>query len=636
MSLIHRLLEEAAAELIPHSFLHAAARSSSPMRGTRRLVTELIVDSGQTAPNSVAIKSGTRRMTYGKLLQASEALAADLQAAGADANTVVGICLERSFEQIVAVLAALRAGAAFLPIDPAWPEERIRFVLDDAGAVAVVAAGAMTARLAASGRTVLDGRKEARRRGNPLRSSSVEGEDLAYIIYTSGSTGEPKGVEITHNNLLNLVSWHCQAFGVGPRDQASCLAGLSFDAVVWELLPYLAAGATLHLPPDSVRTSTSHLQQWLLEEAITIAFVPTPLAEALITGDWPKGVALRTLLTGGDTLHLRPKPGLPFAVVNNYGPTECTVVTTSGVVQPEPLAAGLPTIGRPISGTAVHILDEDGEPTVPGEIGEIYISGENVGRGYRNRPPLTAEKFLPGSAQPATLAERLFRTGDLGAWTMDGEIAFHGRCDNQLKLRGHRIEPDEISAVLDRHPSVAQSAIVARDDGRGKRLIAYVVPAERQAPRAAELHDFLGQQLPTYMLPATFVRVASLPLTANGKVDRSALPPPAPANILPASLYRAPATDAEQRIVSIIEHLLKVEHVGVDDNFFLLGGHSLLGTQLVLRMREAFGVALGLRDLFEAQTAANLARRVEQEVRALVASMSEDDVRQRMTADSGE
>jgi len=633
MSIIHRLFEGAAAERSRRR-VPAATRPTRSALDTAHVVTSLIVDAAHASPNSVALRAGPNRMTYGDLLQAADRLAADLQVAGAAANVPVGICMARSFDQIVAVLAVLRAGGAFLPIDPEWPEDRIRLVLDDAGAPIVVASSAAAAKCRAGGRTVLDGRQDNRDRANLLRPAAVGSADLAYVIYTSGSTGEPKGVEITHGNLINLVAWHRRAFSITPRDQASCLAGLSFDALVWELLPYLATGATLHLPPEQARTSAVHLQQWLRREAITIAFVPTPLAETMIAADWPQGTALRTLLTGGDTLHVRPRPGLPFSVVNNYGPTECTVVTTSGVVAPEPAAARLPTIGRPISGTTVHILDEVGEPVEPGEIGEICISGENVGRGYRNRPALTAEKFLPGNARPKTRADRLFRTGDLGAWTRDGEIAFHGRCDDQVKLRGHRIEPDEISAVLDHHPSIAQSAIVARGEGLEKRLVAYVVPADQQAPRAAELHDFLGRRLPTYMLPATFVRVASLPLTANGKVDRPALPEPASANTLQASVYRAPTTHVEGRIVSIIEHLLQIDRVGVDDNFFLLGGHSLLGTQLVARIREAFGAELGLRDLFDAQTAANLARRIEQEVRSMVASMSEDDVR-RMTRPGG-
>ena len=474
-------------------------------------------------------------------------LARELIELGAGADIPIGICVDRSIEHVIAMLGTLRAGSGFLPLDPDWPADRLCAVLDDACAPIVIAAPRLVAKLRASNRNVLSSEREARRRGVLEELPDRRSESLAYLIYTSGSTGQPKGVEITNRNLLHLVTWHREAFDISEKDHASWIAGLGFDASIWELFPYLTVGACIHIPEDHVRVSADALRAWLVEQSITIAFAPTPLAEMLIGAPWPADTALRTLLTGGDTLHLRPRSGLPFRVVNNYGPTECTVVATSGVVAVESVSAALPTIGKPIENARIAILDETGEPVGQGEVGEIHIAGAGVARGYRNRPELTAERFVILAPGRSDEAERYYRTGDLGSWTADGEIAFHGRADDQIKIRGYRVELDEISATLSRHPGVAQSAVVAKGEGLDRQLIAYVVPATQEAPRPEELRDFLAVRLPNYMLPASFVRVASLPLTSNGKLDRSALPPPSPANMLASVRYRSPGSPVEVR-----------------------------------------------------------------------------------------
>jgi amino acid adenylation domain-containing protein len=593
-------------------------------------IVEMIAEVAQAWPERVALRKGATGVTYRALMAAADALAAELADCGAGPEIPIGICTERSVQHVVAILGTLRAGSAFLPLDPDWPADRICRVLDDAGAAAVIAAPQFAATLSAPNRVVVSSERDLGRHGAARNLPVVSGRNLAYIIYTSGSTGEPKGVEITHDNLLNLALWHRDAFGISADDRASWTAGLAFDASVWELFPYLAVGACIHVPEERVRGSAEALRDWFVEQAITIGFAPTPLAEGLLAANWPAQTALRMLLTGGDTLHVWPKPGLPFRVVNNYGPTECTVVATSGMVAAGRERSALPTIGRPIANTRVAILDANGLPVPKGEVGEIYVAGAGVARGYRNRPSLTAERF-PTISQPDGVAVRYYRTGDLGCWTEQGEIAFHGRSDDQIKVRGHRIEPDEISAALLRHPGVAQSVVVAEGDGADKRLIAYVVVvAGSEAPRAGELRDFLAASLPNYMLPSIFVRIPAPPLTANGKLDKSALPAPTPANALSGFRYRAPASSVESRIAALVEELLGVRGVGVDDNFFLLGGHSLLGTQLVLRLRDAFGAELTLRDLFEAQTIQNLARKVEETVMSMVASMSEEELQERL------
>jgi acyl-coenzyme A synthetase/AMP-(fatty) acid ligase/acyl carrier protein len=409
---------------------------------------------------------------------------------------------------------------------------------------------------------------------------------------------------------------------VAAQDRASHVAGLAFDAVVWELWPYLSAGASVVLADATARTSSELLREWLVAEGITISFVPAALAEPMLWAQWPRTTSLRYLLTGADTLHRYPVAGLPFQLVNNYGPTECTVVATSGMVKVS-CEVGKPSIGSAIANTQIYLLNENREPVKAGETGEIYIGGTSVARGYRNQPEMTADRFVKNPFGPAVDA-RLYRTGDLGSLLPDGQIAFHGRADNQEKIRGHRIEPDEIVSVLARHPKVSSAAVAGRGNACSRQLVAYVVTAGAGL-RSSELREFLSKELPEYMIPSAFVRIAALPLTPNGKLDRAALPEPATENALDTTAYRAPESAIEVRIASILEELLKVERAGLDDNFFLLGGHSLLGTQLVLRVRERFGVMLTLRDLFTAQTVGSLSDEIERQLIAKLEAMSEEE-----------
>jgi len=487
-------------------------------------------------------------------------------------------------------------------------------MLDDAQAPVLITSRRLAQRLPAANRQVvfLDAPEIATRRDDAT-PVSVAQDDLAYVIYTSGSTGQPKGVEITHAGLANLVSWHTQAFSVSATDRASQVAGLGFDATVWELWPYLAVGASVHFADEEVRNSAELLWEWLLAQGISIGFVPTPLAEGLLglSLKWPRKTALRILLTGGDTLHHYPPPRLPFLLINNYGPTECTVVATSGPVSPNRLPTTLPPIGRPIANAQVYLLDEHLEPVAAGTPGEIHIGGAGLARGYHNRPQFTAERFIhnPFSEEPGS---RLYKTGDMGRLLPDGQIAFLGRLDDQIKIRGYRIEPDEIVSALNRHPEIRASVVVAREESPGeKRLVAYVVLDAGSRPTHTALRDFLRDFLPEYMIPAGFVRIDALPVTPHGKIDRVALPEPGPANTLQDEASAALCTETEERVAEIVGELLGLETVGVDDNFFLLGGHSLLGAQLVARLRETFGVEITLRSLFEAPTVAALAEEVD-------------------------
>ena len=569
---------------------------------------QLVAAAAGMSPDATALRMDAAHLTYGELDARAELLARHLTSLGVGPEVIVGVSLERSFEYVIAVLAVWKAGGAYVPVDLDWPEERRAFVLEDARAAVTIGPGLKV---------------DVRHTLEKAASAEITRENLAYIIYTSGSTGKPKGVEVTHGNLLNLVFWHRRAFGVTAADRASHVAGLAFDAVVWELWPYLSAGASVVLADATTRTSPELLREWLAAEGVTISFVPTALVEPMLTAEWPAKTALRYLLTGADTLHRHPAAGLPFQLVNNYGPTECTVVATSGVVNPSS-AGARPSIGSAIAKTQIYLLNENREPVAAGETGEIYIGGTSVARGYRNQPELTAERFVENPFS-AAVDGRMYRTGDLGARLPDGQIAFHGRADNQESIRGHRIEPDEIVSVLSRHQKVAAAAAAAQGNACNKQLAAYVVPVAGQAPRSSELREFLARELPEYMIPSIFVRIAALPLTSNGKLDRGALPEPTAENALDTTVYRAPESAIEIKIASILEELLRIDRAGLDDNFFLLGGHSLLGTQLVLRVRERFGVMLTLRDLFMAQTVGKLSGEIERQLIAQLDAMSEEE-----------
>ena len=710
----------------------SATRQDYPREAS---VPQLVAAQAVATPEAVALvaQAGAARsvLTYQALDTWANQVAHRLRALGMGPDILVGLCLERSAALVVGALGILKAGGAYVPLDPAYPPERLAFMLHDAQTPVLVTQQRLAERLPAGpwqvvaldadgplsgdrrpapcprfepGRLVPCGhaspsgserglawpkatRRPGTRAADAARSgatgdraatglSPVTPAHLAYVIYTSGSTGQPKGVQITHDSLLNLVFWHRRAFAVTAADRATQLASPSFDATVWELWPYLTAGASVYLPDEETRSTPARLRDWLVAEGITISFLPTALAERVMALEWPPQTALRILLTGADVLHHYPSPDLPFVVVNNYGPTECTVVATSGPVPPTAPATGAtpprarsvgeaharapascpagtraadaarsgpsgrahgsgperpPSIGRPIANTEVYILDDHLQPVPTGVPGELHIGGVGLARGYLNRPELTAETFIPHpfSAEPGA---RLYKTGDRACFLPDGQIAFLGRIDDQIKIRGYRIEPHEIVAALNRHPAVQMSVVVAREDTPGeRRLVAYVVPAPGAQPVAGALRAFLGTQLPDYMLPTAFVWLEALPLTPNGKVDRAALPAPDAADTAREGAVVAPRTPVEQRVAEIVAGLLGLEQIGVDDNFFLLGVHSLLGAQVIARVADTFGVDLQLHAVFDAPTVAGLAIEIERLMLAKLEAMSEDEA-QRLLA----
>jgi amino acid adenylation domain-containing protein len=599
--------------------------SVEPDAITSACVPGLVQHRSALAPDALAVRSGSDRLTYSELDARSNQLAHHLQHLGLASGSLAAICLERTLAFPVAALAILKLGAVYLPIEPKTPPDRLNAMLTDARVSLVVG----DSNVVGSSRSILDLKRAAdqiaRCSPEPVPSHLTE-EHLAYVIYTSGSTGTPKGVAITHGNLLNLIHWHNRAFGITADDRASQLASIGFDAAVWEFWPHLVAGASVHLVDEETRSDPERLRDWLSNEEITISFVPTPLAERMIKLTWPAEIKLRFLLTGADTLHHYPPVNLRFPLVNNYGPTECTVVATSATVYSTANADRLPPIGYPIDNTKVYILDSDMKLVPTGKIGEIYLAGASVARGYLNDSELTAERF-PRDPFSSTTGARLYRTGDLGCRLPDGQIAFHGRLDDQVKVRGYRIELNEIIGILDRHPAVRESVVVASEDGVGdKRLIAYIVP-HGSTPTVSEIRDFLGRELPTYMIPSTFIALDAIPRGTNGKVNRSALPVPCDQNILRDQVFVRAQTVIEQRVAEIVVSLLGIDDIGVNDNFFYLGGSSLFGTQVITRLREGYDIELPLLRLFDCPTVEALTVEVERLVEAKVEAMSEAEAR---------
>jgi amino acid adenylation domain-containing protein len=591
-----------------------AIRNDNSAPSQNSFIPQLFSEQAEARPRALAVAAGTDSLTYRELDSRANQLAHYLQKWGVGPEAVVGLRLERSLDFVVAALGVLKAGAAYLPFDATAPAARVASLLADSQASVLITTRAIADQLPAGSWRVLaidaDWTAIAQ---CPSHSPAIElkPENLAYVIYTSGSSGEPKGVEVSHQSLSNLVSWHQDAFGVTPSDRATQLASPGFDAAVWELWPYLTAGASIHIADKFTIVAAAGLRDWLVSQRITISFVPTALAEQLIALDWRASVPLRFLLTGADALRHYPPANLPFALVNNYGPTECTVVATSGIVPPASYPESAPSIGRPIANAQIYILDKNQQKVSAQIPGELYIAGMGLARGYRNQPDLTAQKFVrnPFSSQRGS---RMYRTGDLACYLPDGQIAFLGRVDDQIKILGYRIEPNEIAGALKNHPAVQASVVVAREDAPGeKRLVAYVRLAPDLPVTARELSSFVAKSLPAYMVPSAFIRVTSFPLTVNGKIDRSALPAPDATNALQDRLIIAPRTLVEERLSAILCRLLHLETLSMEDNFFMLGGHSLLGTQLIARIRDVFGIEITLRVLFDNATVAGISAEIE-------------------------
>ncbi|HKH45576.1 MAG TPA: amino acid adenylation domain-containing protein, partial [Thermoanaerobaculia bacterium] len=621
--LLESILEnpEESVEALP--LLTAAERSllsawqgEAEDRPERRPVHELFEAQVERAPDEIAVVFEDGRLTYRELNERSNRLAHALIQQGVGAETLVGLSAERSLEMLVGLLGILKAGGAYLPLDPQYPEARLRYMLEDSAAELVLTQSHLAELGCFAGRRTMPlddpGLATEPASGNP--GSRVRPSGLAYVIYTSGSTGQPKGVLVDHGQLAHTLAASLGELGWEAGDRMLCLAPFSFDIFLFELLSPLLAGGRCELIPLSPVLDVDRLVS-LLPELTRLHAVPALMAQvvelaALSGARFPR---LRTLFVGGEAvpaeLLVRMREVFPAAELRVlYGPTEATIIATSWRVEAgqRPSAS---RIGRPLPGVEIRVCDRLGSPVPIGVNGEIRIGGPGVARGYLGREDLTAERFVanPGAA---VAGSRWYRTGDLARWQSDGTVEFMGRLDHQVKVRGFRIELGEIEAQLQSHPSVWETVVLAREDRPGeKRLVGYVVGREGSTPDPDRLREHVASKLPEYMVPAVVVILDWLPLTANGKVDRKALPAP-DAGDFQRSEHVAPRTELERRMCRIWEELLGLAQVGIDDNFFDLGGHSLLATQVVSQVRSALGLELPLRGVFENPTVRGLCERL--------------------------
>ncbi len=563
----------------------------------------------ERTPDATALVYDNQSLSYAELNTRANRLAHQLIELGVQPDARVAICMERSPAMIVGLLAVLKAGGAYIPLDPAYPSERLTHALTDATPIILLADAAGRAALDAATLATLTVLDPNRLPESALTNPQVFGlspHHLAYIIYTSGSTGTPKGVMIEHQSVVNLAHAQAAYFEVHPGSRVLQFASPGFDASIWEIIMAFGSGAGLYLPPDEARRDKNALWDYLEKHAITHATLPPALLQdgedlvrlstplrLILAGEAPNLTLLRSLLHQG-------------TVFNAYGPTETTICATAWRC-PQELSSETILIGRPIANTRLYLLDTQHQPVPLGTAGELYIAGVGIARGYLNRPELSAERFF---SDPFSHREnaRMYKTGDLARYLPDGNLEFLGRDDHQVKIRGFRIELGEIEARLIEHPQVREAAVVALSEGSQKKLIAYVV-AEADAHLPSTLHAHLAARLPEYMMPAAFVHLEALPLTVNGKLDRRALPAPDD-QAFARHAYVAPQGETETQLAAIWAELLKVAHISRHDSFFALGGHSLLAVQMIRRVRTTLGIETTLRTLFEAPTVAELAQRL--------------------------
>jgi len=580
------------------------------------LVQELFEWQAAQTPDAVAAEDVSGHVTYIQLDRRSNQIARYLRRLGVGPETIVALYLPRSLRLIEAALGVLKAGGAYLPLDVNSPAERLQLMIEDAHAVAVISESGLEEKLKQVSTTIvgLDVAYDhiKRESGKTLLGGSNE-SNLAYVIYTSGSTGRPKGVQITHQGLMNLIRWHQNCFGIAPEDRATILASPAFDASVWELWPYLTVGASVHVAEPETQYSAVLLRDWLIYNGITITFTPTPLAECLLTLEWPKQVSLHTMLTGGDKLHRYPSHEQGFNLVNNYGPTEVSVVATSGLISAKDRSISPPVIGRPIANTQAYVLDSLLSPVPAGVPGQLALTGQGVMRGYLGRPDLTADRLRPDpfGGEPGG---RLYLTGDLVRHLRDGRLEFLGRIDRQLKLRGLRIEPGEVESALCEHPRIRRAVVEIEGAGNGSldRLVAYIVGESDGAEAHSDLRDHLQARVPDYMIPSRYVWLEELPLTESGKIDHAKLPKSEAGSEESHKIEFGPRNAAEEVLVTIWQDVLGIEGVGIHDDFFALGGHSLLAARVTSRVRERLGVDVGVRQLFERPTVAGFSAALDQ------------------------
>ncbi len=587
---------------------------------------ELVEAQVARTPNASAVEHGSLSLTYRELNQRANQLAHFLEKRGIGPESKVGICLRRSLELPVALLAVLKSGAACVPLDPAYPKERLTYMLEDSQTSLVLTQAGLLAEVTDFDAEVVnldaDWKLFAGESREDVRSG-VKPENLAYVIYTSGSTGKPRGVLLTHSGLVNHNVAAAQLFGLTPADRMAQFASISFDIAVEEIFPTWIAGGALVVREEDASLAVGDFLRWVEEKHVTALDLPTAYWHELVRelSESALGLpeSLRMVIVGGEKASSaalatwRKLAGPRVRWVNTYGPTETSVIVTSFEPKAsEEIPAVLP-IGRPIANTRIYILGKNLQPLPVGIAGDLYVAGPGLARGYLNRPEITTEKFIPDPfcKEPGA---RMYKTGDLARYLASGEIEFAGRTDDQVKIRGYRVELEEIEAVLGAHSGVREVVVVARENASGeKSLVAYVVPSREQVPTASEIRSYLKQKLPHYMVPSAFVLLEAMPKTPNGKVDKRAMPAPKASDLAEAQEYVAPTDELETQLTKIWETVLDKKPIGIRDNFFELGGHSLLAARLMHRIEQSLGQRLPLAALLQAPTVEQLSGLLRQE-----------------------
>ena len=583
--------------------------------GAVRCLHEVIESRAKEVPQRIAVSYEDSVLSYGRLDQLANQLGHRLQQCGVGPEAVVGVFLDRSLEMVVSLLGILKAGGAYLPLDPAYPRERLAFMLRDAGVRVVITTQHLRSWLPGFDGEVIDWSQQREmilaESPAPVKSH-VSGENAAYVIYTSGSTGQPKAVVSTHRGIFNRLMWMQAAYGLDEQDVVVQKTPANFDVSVWEFFWPLWMGARLVMARPGGHQDTSYLTQLLQQERVTtLHFVPSLLQALLAENKLSACPAIQRVICSGEVLPWNVQSRFyeqsAAELHNLYGPTEASVDVTAWSC-PRHSDLGLVPIGYPIANTQIYLLDQQLRPLPVGVSGELYIGGVNLARGYHGRPDLTAARFLPNPYGPA--GSRLYHSGDNARYLTDGSIQFLGRVDQQVKIRGFRIELEEVESTLTQQPQVQEAAVVPRSDAAGnQRLVAYLVPRGSQRPTVDELRTGLLQRLPEYMVPATFVILESLPRTASGKLNRQALPPVEHSNLELGSTYLPPQTPLEKLLADTWAEILQLPQVGIHDNYFNLGGDSILSIRLRARLRDQ-NLDINLRDLFDYPTIRQLAPRV--------------------------
>jgi amino acid adenylation domain-containing protein len=567
---------------------------------------QLIERQAERTPDRIAVLYENESATYRELNQRANQLAHYLQKRGVGPEVLVAVLMERSIRTVVALLAILKAGGAYVPLDSHFPEERLKYMFEDARPKLVLTENELDAtwrKLELELEAFYLDRDWPSVAQEPTENpvSGVQPKNLAYVIYTSGSTGRPKGVELMHSSVVNFMESMKREPGIQESDTLLAVTTISFDIAALELFLPLTVGARMVLVSRHISRVSQSLAKAIDDYSATIMQAAPTSWRLLVEFGW-KGKSDLKVLCGGEAFPPELAEELPRRVAevwNMYGPTETTIWST--IYQVRGATKSVP-IGRPIANTQIYILDSNLKPLLPGEVGELFIGGDGLARGYLNKPEITAERFLPNPI-PGGPSARIYRTGDLARFLPSGELEYQGRVDHQIKIHGVRVEPGEIEAAVMQFPGVKQALVIAREDGPGdKRLVSYLIPATPGTFQTMGMRDFLKKKLPEYLIPSAFISLEAFPLTFNGKIDRKALPdPPAPASVT-VTVSEGPRDDVEYRLVTIWESVLKVKPIGLRDNFFDLGGHSLMAARLLSRVEQSLGKELPLESLLDAPT----------------------------------